>query len=919
MWVSSMLWLALAGVVAALRCPGGQVCDDGSRCCELPGAESACCPQGIVRSLPMVKAGSVNEISENLCPTNVSCPSEYSCLRTPAGLYSCCPLSEAVSCGDSRHCCPRDSLCSLDGKFCLQVSGNTEIGAVICPGGELECPEQTTCCLTVDGSWGCCPMPQAVCCEDKEHCCPHDTTCDMVHSKCLSSEGKKPMWSKFPARKRVAWENATDSSRNNKCEDGLTCPDWTTCCQQQSPKFGCCPMQNAVCCADHIHCCPEGTKCDLIRSICVGTDERSQSPLLTKVLALAKKDEDVNCDDTTSCPDGHTCCLQSRGWGCCPYAEAVCCSDKVHCCPKGFTCITEQGICKQSTLSIPWTAKTPAQVRETMSSKDVQCDDEASCADGQTCCKSASGEWACCPLPQAVCCSDHIHCCPTSYTCNTAAGTCEQNALSIPWSAKTLAQVKTTNSKDVKCDDETSCADGQTCCRTAEGEWGCCPLPEAVCCSDHIHCCPTSYTCNTAAGTCEQNALSIPWSAKTLAQVKTTNSKDVKCDDETSCADGQTCCRTAEGEWGCCPLPEAVCCSDHIHCCPTSYTCNTAAGTCEQNALSIPWSAKTLAQVKTTNSKDVKCDDETSCADGQTCCRTAEGEWGCCPLPEAVCCSDHVHCCPKDYTCNTAAETCEQSPVSIPWSAKTPLQGREILINKDVKCDDETSCADGQTCCRAASGEWACCPLLEAVCCSDHVHCCPAGYTCNTSAGSCDKSLLSIPWVSRTQAQVTKPQQSTYVKCDDTASCKDGQTCCKTQSGDWACCHLPNAVCCEDFLHCCPSGYTCNLSAQTCDKQGLMLPWKLDLSVTLLPPTDATERDVKCDDMHYCKSSQTCCKTTTAGGWACCPYNQGVCCKDMRHCCSAGYKCSFRGRRCIKSKVLRWDENFSTEQQQDLL
>ncbi|XP_030076397.1 progranulin isoform X4 [Microcaecilia unicolor] len=764
MWVSSMLWLALAGVVAALRCPGGQVCDDGSRCCELPGAESACCPQGIVRSLPMVKAGSVNEISENLCPTNVSCPSEYSCLRTPAGLYSCCPLSEAVSCGDSRHCCPRDSLCSLDGKFCLQVSGNTEIGAVICPGGELECPEQTTCCLTVDGSWGCCPMPQAVCCEDKEHCCPHDTTCDMVHSKCLSSEGKKPMWSKFPARKRVAWENATaDSSRNNKCEDGLTCPDWTTCCQQQSPKFGCCPMQNAVCCADHIHCCPEGTKCDLIRSICVGTDERSQSPLLTKVLALAKKDEDVNCDDTTSCPDGHTCCLQSRGWGCCPYAEAVCCSDKVHCCPKGFTCITEQGICKQSTLSIPWTAKTPAQVRETMSSKDVQCDDEASCADGQTCCKSASGEWACCPLPQAVCCSDHIHCCPTS------------------------------------------------------------------------------------------------------------------------------------------------------------YTCNTAAGTCEQNALSIPWSAKTLAQVKTTNSKDVKCDDETSCADGQTCCRTAEGEWGCCPLPEAVCCSDHVHCCPKDYTCNTAAETCEQSPVSIPWSAKTPLQGREILINKDVKCDDETSCADGQTCCRAASGEWACCPLLEAVCCSDHVHCCPAGYTCNTSAGSCDKSLLSIPWVSRTQAQVTKPQQSTYVKCDDTASCKDGQTCCKTQSGDWACCHLPNAVCCEDFLHCCPSGYTCNLSAQTCDKQGLMLPWKLDLSVTLLPPTDATERDVKCDDMHYCKSSQTCCKTTTAGGWACCPYNQGVCCKDMRHCCSAGYKCSFRGRRCIKSKVLRWDENFSTEQQQDLL
>ena len=26
----------------------------------------------------------------------------------------------------------------------------------------------------------------------------------------------------------------------------------------------------------------------------------------------------------------------------------------------------------------------------------------------------------------------------------------------------------------------------------------------------------------------------------------------------------------------------------------------------------------------------------------------------------------------------------------------------------------------------------------QAVCCSDHVHCCPKGYTCNVEKGSCD-------------------------------------------------------------------------------------------------------------------------------------------------------------------------------------
>ena len=37
-----------------------------------------------------------------------------------------------------------------------------------------------------------------------------------------------------------------------------------------------------------------------------------------------------------TCAAGMTCCqLPSGREGCCPYENATCCSDKVHCCPHG--------------------------------------------------------------------------------------------------------------------------------------------------------------------------------------------------------------------------------------------------------------------------------------------------------------------------------------------------------------------------------------------------------------------------------------------------------------------------------------------------------------------------------------------------------------------------------------------------------
>ncbi|GAA6111389.1 granulin a isoform X1, partial [Tachysurus ichikawai] len=96
---------------------------------------------------------------------------------------------------------------------------------------------------------------------------------------------------------------------------------------------------------------------------------------------------------------------------------------------------------------------------------------------------------------------------------------------------------------------------------------------------------------------------------------------------------------------------------------------------------------------------------------------------------------------------------------------------------------------------------------------------------CNLAAQKCDNSSGSVPWLEKEPSKPiggqkvpnTKDTSVSDVPCDDTVTCPDETTCCKTEEGGWACCPLPQAVCCEDFMHCCPHGTKCNLAAQKCD------------------------------------------------------------------------------------------------------
>jgi hypothetical protein len=54
----------------------------------------------------------------------------------------------------------------------------------------------------------------------------------------------------------------------------------------------------------------------------------------------------TQCKDGSFCPGTQTCCLTPHGVGCCPYTNAVCCGDGIHCCPNSYRCVT--GGCQRS-------------------------------------------------------------------------------------------------------------------------------------------------------------------------------------------------------------------------------------------------------------------------------------------------------------------------------------------------------------------------------------------------------------------------------------------------------------------------------------------------------------------------------------------------------------------------------------------
>ncbi|XP_071323496.1 granulin a [Trachinotus anak] len=678
------------------------------------------------------------------------------------------------------------------------------VAAEECPDGG-RCEEGQTCCNDPENGYECCPFDQAECCSDHMHCCPADTVCDTASSSCVNATVSIP-WTE---RASAAQPRLSKSFRMIKAymgeDDDNICPDQSRCppefsCLKALTKFGCCPLAQGVPCPDGKHCCPEGHQCSADCRSCIRKD------LVTAVLCS---------DGVSECPDQTTCCETPEGkWGCCPLPKAVCCEDKLHCCPEESTCDVEHSKCisLSTKKEMPMWAKLPARIRAEWENKK----------EGEQVTAEAPNDGVTEKSPEAT-------------TANTIPPSEEEVTVS--------SVTKGPGGNEVPCDDTTSCEDGTTCCKTKDGGWACCPLPEAVCCEDFLHCCPKGKKCNLAAQTCDDDKCSVPWFKK-MPTVRRESAQvgNVTCDPSTSCPDDNTCCKTKDGSWACCPLPQAVCCDDHEHCCPTGTTCDLATLSCQGTSGSTPMTQKvpafatpapttvattTQIQVSSTEAEEeeenkqeegeIQCDPHTSCPQGTTCCfMDLPKKWGCCPLPEAVCCADGSHCCPTHYLCNEQQTSCVKGEVVIPWYTKLPAITSVQTDPSFVQCDGLNQCPEHTTCCQLFTGQWGCCPLQDAVCCQDKLHCCPQGYTCDIISRSCQKVImLQLETIPLTPVYLPeykpppKPLSHSDVKCDEQTSCKDGQTCCKTSATTWGCCPSPNAVCCSDMEHCCPTGYTC--------------------------------------------------------------------------------------------------------------
>lgn len=500
------------------------------------------------------------------------CFKNLTCCGVSGNAALCCPYNNGVCCTNGLHCCPENSQCHADKGLCVP---KTKLGIPflkdlysvvplhqqgpkhrpkleICPSKRMMCPSKTTCCPGPYVGFDCCPMSLGVCCEDFQHCCPFNTSCDTKRKQCISHEGQAfPWYKKLKAEiinlSRIKKVQLIKSNLHQHitCLDGKAkCKNHQTCCSLSAQEHSCCDLFNAKCCADGTHCCPQGTECDTFTKTptCIkGKGYRVEAFPLHKTLTnsqnhtLKENDNKIGADElltaTTnatatiicpggkySCPEYMTCCPSSKGkYGCCPFPNAVCCSDNWHCCPGGSSCDLQHDRCIRGGLFTPLFTKAKANTVGMLNIEiNHNCPDKSECPDSSTCCQLPSMKYGCCPLPDAVCCTDHLHCCPHGTVCDLVHQGCKPgNAVNLNYFHK-IHSKWTKNTLNIEKNIGVSicpggffeCPDNMTCCHLQEG-WACCPFNKGVCCKDKKHCCPNGYMCDLEAGRCINGNITI--------------------------------------------------------------------------------------------------------------------------------------------------------------------------------------------------------------------------------------------------------------------------------------------------------------------------------------------------------------------------------------------------------------------------
>ncbi|GBL94953.1 hypothetical protein AVEN_187467-1 [Araneus ventricosus] len=156
------------------------------------------------------------------------------------------------------------------------------------------------------------------------------------------------------------------------------------------------------------------------------------------------------CSDV--CEPTDTCCPgpnQSEA-NCCPFENAVCCEDGIHCCPEGSFCDLDMRMCgliaypqvmrkRTGDIEEEITIDSSTRQREKRDTIEqsymneithidhmlVHCDLNQFCPYFSTCCRMKEDNISlCCPNPEGVCCSDEEHCCKQGEECDSRGVFC---------------------------------------------------------------------------------------------------------------------------------------------------------------------------------------------------------------------------------------------------------------------------------------------------------------------------------------------------------------------------------------------------------------------------------------------------------------------------------------------------------------
>lgn len=204
-------------------------------------------------------------LAYNTCPDRKSyCKSGHKCCLSSSSIFGCCAFKDGVCCSSGDYCCPKGSNCDIVNKTCKKKLENIPMSPKIkakfiewmttfprttkkvikkkpvnliqCPVPDEGhfCPDSSTCCSDLSGTFSCCPIKDAICCASNIFCCPKNSFCG-THG-CGVYESNDTLVETIPGRKKVQVKRfKTCLSKRHACLFD------TTCCATNTGDEKCCP------------------------------------------------------------------------------------------------------------------------------------------------------------------------------------------------------------------------------------------------------------------------------------------------------------------------------------------------------------------------------------------------------------------------------------------------------------------------------------------------------------------------------------------------------------------------------------------------------------------------------------------------------------------------------------------------------